>query len=85
MIQKSNDSIYQSILLRLVSIPPNYLEDVDIFLRNITAEIRQKEQNRLKILDLAGSWSDMSDRDFGDYLQVVRDTKSDMFTRNIEL
>ncbi|NCP83480.1 MAG: hypothetical protein GW809_04135 [Bacteroidetes bacterium] len=87
MTQRDNkrDNIYQSILINLGGIPTSYLQEIDIFLRNITTEIRQKEQNRVAILNLAEGWSDMTETDFNDYLQVVKESRSDMFNREIEL
>ena len=87
MTQRDNkrDNIYQSILINLGGIPTSYLQEIDIFLRNITTEIRQKEQNRVAILNLEEGWSDMTETDFNDYLQVVKESRSDMFNREIEL
>lgn len=79
------DRVYRSILDQLGSVPKAYLKEVDTFLRNLTKEIRQKEQNRIEILDLAGSWSDMSEKEFEDYMKVVKNTRSEMFNREIEL
>jgi allophanate hydrolase subunit 1 len=83
MIQE--ERLYQSILVQLSAVPTDYLQQVDNFLQNLTKEIHQKEQNRNEILNLASAWSDMSDSDFEEYLQTVRNTKSEMFSRDIEL
>jgi hypothetical protein len=83
MIQE--ERLYQSILVQLSAVPTDYLQQVDNFLQNLTKEIHQKKQNRDEILSLAGAWSDMSDSDFDGYLQTVKNTKSEMFSRDIEL
>ncbi len=82
---RQEDSVYQSILVQLSAVPTDYLQQVDNFLRNLAREIHQKEQNRTEILSLAGAWSEMSDSDFDEYLKVVENTKSEMFSRDIEL
>ncbi len=82
---RQEDSVYQSILLQLSAVPTDYLQQVDNFLRNLAKEIRQKEQNRAEILSLAGAWADISENDFDTYLKTVKNTKSEMFSRDIEL
>ena len=79
------ESIYQSILNHLSLIPVEYLEMVDSYLKKLASDAKQKEKNRAMILNLAGSWNDMSEDDFNDYLKITKQTKDEMFQREVDL
>jgi len=81
----NKNSIYQSILDQLQTIPTDQLQYVKSFLNNFTKEIRQKGENKVETMKLAGSWSEMTDEEFEDYMKAVRNTRSEMFVRQIEL
>lgn len=78
-------NIYKSVLKKLSSIPIEYLDEVDKFLTTLSKDIDSKEKNRDNILKFAGSWNDMSDNDFEDYRKSIKDTRNNMFNRDIEL
>jgi len=78
-------NLYKSVLQKLSVIPPEHLIEVDVFLTALSEEIAMKEKKRLQILELAGSWSDMSEEDFDDYMQSIKVVKKDMFNREIDL
>lgn len=80
-----SEKIYQSILLRLSRIPVDYLQQVDSYLQHFSENIEHKKQNQVEIMSLAGSWSDMSDEDFEDFLEVTKETGREMFSRDIQL
>lgn len=83
MLDKEN--IYQSILFKISSIPVDYLQQVDNYLKELKAEIEaEKDANRQRILSLAGGWSDMDDDSFDSYLDSAKNT-SIIENRNIEL
>lgn len=79
------EELYKSVLRKLSFLPTEYLQQVDSFLSSLGKKMAEKEQNRSTTLSLAGSWSDMSDEDFQDYLQIAKDTGKELFTREIEL
>jgi len=79
------NSTYKSILNQLESIPTDYLLDVDAFLKKFMKVIQKKKLNRIETMKLAGSWADMSDKEFEEYLAAAQKTRSEMFARNIEL
>ena len=66
------EKIYQSILLRLSSIPIDYLGKVDYYLQKFSQNIEQKKQNQVEIMSLAGSWDDMSDQDFEEFFDSFK-------------
>ena len=66
-----SEKIYQSILLRLSSIPIDYLDQVDYYLQKFSQNLEQKKQNKVEIMSLAVSWDDMSEQDFDEFLGVL--------------
>ncbi len=78
-------NVYQSILGKLSLIPDDYLKEVDTILHNFMKEIKTKEHNRLEILELAGTWSDMIENDFEEFLQVAKESQLEVDNRIIEL
>lgn len=79
------EKLYESILEQLEAMTDIHLYEVDLYIKNLYAEIADKEKNRQNILALAGSWSDMSDEDFGEYQQSIKDLRAEMFNREIQL
>lgn len=77
--------LYQSVLHKLSLIPIDYLQQVDNYLTDIQEGIKNKEKNRNAILQLAGAWSDMSETDFEDYLNIAKDSGNELFNREVEL
>jgi hypothetical protein len=80
-----NIETYQSVLRKLSQIPADYLKLVDDFLSSLHQKLEKKDKNRTAILALAGSWSDMSDPEFEDYIRVTKETGDELFNREIEL
>jgi len=78
-------NVYKSVLEKLSSIPIEYLNEVDKFLTTLKKDINGQEKNRENILKFAGSWNDMSDSDFDDYMKSIKDLRGNMFNREIEL
>lgn len=80
-----NIETYKSILKKLSALPTDYLELVDNYLASLSEKVDKKEENRNAILALAGSWSDMDDKEFEDFLRVTKETGGEIFNREIEL
>lgn len=81
----TNIEIYRSVLRRLSQLSVDYLQLVDNYLSSLQAKLDKKEENRNAVLALAGSWSDMNDEDFEDYLRVTKETGDELFNREVEL
>ena len=79
------EKLYQSILLRLSRVPVDYLQQIDSYLKLFSKQIQSKPRNRAQILALAGSWNDMTDIDFQDYLHIAHQTGQELFNREISL
>jgi len=78
-------NIYKSVLHNLSLIPEEYLAQVNIFLSSLKEKVEHKSQNRKEILALAGSWSDMSEADFKEFLKAAKENGKSLFDREIEL
>ena len=76
---------YQSVLKSLSNIPEEYLVQVIAYLEKLKNRIDEKEKNRKEILSFAGSWNDMKESDFQDFLDKARSTGDELFGRNVEL
>lgn len=82
---QEQENIYRSILFKISTMPIDYLQQVDSYLKDLIIEIEaEKEANRKRILSLAGAWSDMEDKDFDSYLDSAKQT-SIIEDRNIDL
>ncbi len=69
----SQSELYQSVLKKLSTTPVEYLPEIDKFLSQIIDEIQDKKNNKDKMLALAGSWADMDEKDFQEYLKKARE------------
>ncbi|RCR69506.1 hypothetical protein [Larkinella punicea] len=64
----TTEKTYQSILQKLSAIPVEHLEQVDEFLAQFSRNGKATEETRKAVLNLAGSWGDMSEGDFNEFL-----------------
>jgi len=76
---------YQTIINEVNKIPVDFLQDVYKILHSFSSKIESHKQNKKEILELAGSWSDLSDNDFKDIMSEIHRNRTEMFNRNIEL
>lgn len=81
----THTEIYKSVLKRLSQLSVDYLQLVDNYLSSLQAKIDKKEENRHAIMALAGTWSDMSDEEFEDFLRITKETGDELFNREVEL
>lgn len=81
----TNEQTYQSVLFKLSRVPVGSLAQIDAFLENFMSETQTKRQNREAILALAGSWNEMSESDFAEYLSEAKRSGGEMFSRDITL
>lgn len=81
----TNEQTYQSVLFKLSRVPVESLPQIDAYLENFTPENGAKRQNREAILALAGSWNEMSETDFGEYLSEAKRSGGETFNRDVTL
>jgi DNA-binding transcriptional regulator/RsmH inhibitor MraZ len=81
-----NEQVLRSILHHLSLVPVDYWQQVDAYLQKFARKAKVKrQQNRSEILALAGTWKDMSDEDFDDFLRIAKTSGNEMFNRDVEL
>jgi hypothetical protein len=74
-----------SILKEMKDVPSNRLEDIYQFVRSLTRKNKPNESTRKKILSFGGAFKDMTEKDYADFLNQTRKTRTKLFDRNIEL
>ena len=81
----NQSELYQSVLKKLSTTPVEQLPEVDRFLSQLNDEMQDKKNNKDKTLALAGSWANMNEKDFQEYLKKAKETGSETFSREVEL
>lgn len=76
---------FNSILKKLKDIPSDRLEELYQFIHSLNPKKRGSEKLRKKILTFGGSFSDMSKKDYNDYLKQTKKTRTNLFNRNADL
>lgn len=66
-------------------VPVSRLEELYQFIHSMTPTTDHTESMRKKILSFGGSFSDMSSKDYSDFLHQTRKVRIELFERNIEL
>ena len=66
-------------------VPVNRLEELYQYVHSLTSKAKRKESLRKKILSFGGAFSDMSDKDYADFLTQTKTTRSKLFDRNVDL
>ena len=74
-----------NILKEIKDVPVNRLEELYQLIHSLTPKTKPTEALRKKILSFAGSFSDMSNKDYTDYLKQTKKTRTQLFDRNIDL
>ena len=62
-----------------------YLRQVDDYLQVLIKRNIEKEANRKAILSLAGSWNDMTEKEFDEFVNEIKNNKEDIFNRDMQL
>ena len=75
--------IFNSILKELKNIPSDKIEELHQFINSLKPKKKRKEQFRKKILAFAGSFSNISKKEYADFLkQAGRDNFKHLPTTN---
>ena len=74
-----------AILKEMKDVPVNRLEELYQFVHSLTPTTKQPETLRKKILSFGGAFSDMSSKDYSDYLNHTKKSRVKLFDRNIDL
>ena len=74
-----------TILKEIKDVPVSRLEELYQFVHSLTPKIKQTETLRKKILSFGGAFSDLSSKDYSDFLKQTKKTRTNLFDRNIDL
>ncbi|KAF0152294.1 MAG: hypothetical protein FD143_1216 [Ignavibacteria bacterium] len=74
-----------AILKVMKEVPVNRLEELYQFIHSLTPATKQTETLRKKILSFGGAFSDMSNKDYNDYLNQTKKSRTKLFDRKIDL
>jgi hypothetical protein len=74
-----------SILKEIKDVPVNRLEELYQFVHSLTPKNKKTDALRKKILSFGGSFNDMSDKDYSDFLNQTKKTRVDLFERKFDL
>lgn len=74
-----------TILKELKNVPLDRLEDLYSIIHSLQVNTKKSEKQSKKILSFAGAFGDMSEKDYNDFLNHTRDTRNNLFDRNINL
>ncbi len=76
---------FNAILKELKDVPVNRLEELYQFVHSMTPSTKQTQTLRKKILSYGGAFSDMSKKDYTEYLNQTKKSRTKLFDRNIDL
>jgi hypothetical protein len=74
-----------TILKELKNVPVDRLEDLYSIIHSLRANTKKSEKTSKKILSFAGSFGDMSASDYNDFLKQTKETRNNLFDRDINL
>lgn len=76
---------FKTILKEMRDIPAERLEELYQYVHSLNPKSKRTESSRKQILSFAGAFSDMSNKDYKDFLKQTKKTRSKLFDRHINL
>lgn len=74
-----------TILKELKNVPVDRLEDLYSIIHSLRANTKKSDKRSKKILSFAGSLGDMTDKDYNNFLNRTKDTRNNLFDRDIKI
>ena len=74
-----------TIFKELKNVPVDRLKDLYSIIYSLRANTKRSEKRSKKILSFAGSFGDMSESEYNDFLNQSKDTRNNLFDRDINL
>jgi hypothetical protein len=78
-------STLNTILKEMKDVPVNRLEELYQFIRAMTPKTKHSDSLRKKILSFGGAFSDMNSKDYSDFLNQTKKTRSDLLDRKFDI
>jgi hypothetical protein len=76
---------FNTIIKEMKEVPVNRLEELYQFIHSITPTRRQSVSLKKKILSFGGAFSDMSNKDYSDFINHTKKLRTDLFDRKFDL
>jgi len=74
-----------TILKELKNVPVDKLEDLYSIIHSLRTNTRKVDKVNQQILSFAGSFDDMPESDYNDFVKHTNQTRENLFDRNINL
>jgi len=74
-----------NILKEIKDVPVNRLEELYQFVHSLKPVAKKTNTAKNKILSFSGIFADMDDKNYTDFVNHTKDTRSKLFDRNIEI
>lgn len=74
-----------TILKELRNVPVDRLEDLYSIIHSLRANTKKSDNTGSKILSFAGAFDDMAENDFNDFINQTKQTRNNLFDRDINL
>ena len=78
-------STINSIISELREAPVNQPEEVYQLVHSLSRKVNRAEARRKKTLSFAGSFSDMSNEEYANFLNHIQQTRDNLFKRDFRL
>ena len=78
-------STLNTIIKEMKDVPVNRLEELYQFIHALTPKSKQSDTLRKKILSFGGAFSDMSSKDYADFLNQTKRTRTDLLDRKFDI
>lgn len=79
------DITLNTILEELNYIPADKLGELHVFINTLKSHTEKSEKKRKKILSFAGAFNDMPQNDYDEFVKETRNTRAELFSREIKL
>ena len=76
---------FKTILKEMRDIPAERLEELYQFVNSLTPTNKQTEALRKKIMSFGGAFSDMNKKQYADFVNHTKKTRTKLFDRNTDL
>ncbi len=74
-----------TIFKEMKDVPVSRLEELYQFVNSLTPANKQTEALRKKILSFGGAFSDMNKKEYADFVNQTKKTRTKLFDRNTDL
>lgn len=74
-----------TIIKEMKDVPIDRLEELYEFVHSLTPKTKQTETIRKKILSFGGAFNDMTNKDYTEYFNHTKKSRSKLFDRNVDL